>query len=106
MKYEIVMDGTEYTVIAACPCGWRVFKFLRSDAWHAAAAHMKAAHGDLYAAKRAADAEYRSLRRERAEAAKIAPASKDRKRTNTKPHGTTGHTRAAGKRAASDPGAQ
>lgn len=106
MKYEIDMDGTEYTVIAACPCGWRVFKFLRSDAWHAAATHMKIEHGDLYAARRAADAEYRSLRRERAEAAKVALISKDRKRPNTKSHGTSGHTRAAGKRAASDSGAQ
>lgn len=99
MHYEIDMDATDFTVVAACPCGWRHFGFIRSDAWHAAAVHLKAAHDELYAAKRAADAEFVARRRE----AKQGLTSASRKRPDTSEHGTSGHTGTARKRATAHP---
>lgn len=99
MQYEIDMDGTDFTIVAVCPCGWRLFTFLRSDAWHAAAHHLKAVHGELYAARRAADAEAIARRREE----KQGVTSVSRNRPDAKAHGTSGHTGTARKRATAHP---
>lgn len=51
------IDRSIFSVLAICDeCNWRANRGTSAAAWTALAVHAKAVHGDLFAARKAADA--------------------------------------------------
>ncbi|QMV84738.1 hypothetical protein HW450_10370 [Corynebacterium hindlerae] len=52
-----MIDSSLFTHLAVCPhCQWREFARTKETAWYELARHLKAAHGDMHAARNATKA--------------------------------------------------
>lgn len=59
------VDKSSHSVLAVCDCGWRELRPTPARAWTALARHVKASHGDPYAAKKIANTARRAAQREK-----------------------------------------